>query len=634
MIIGTAGHIDHGKSALVKALTGTDPDRLIEEKERGMTIDLGFAFLNDEIAFIDVPGHERFIKNMVAGVSTINMALLVIAADDGVMPQTREHLDILSLLGLQEGLVAITKIDLVDADLLQLLQQELKEFLKGSFLENAPVYKVSSLTGEGIDELRRGIIEMTRRVKPRPDRGVFWLPVDRSFIMRGFGTVVTGSVLSGEVRVGDIVEILPAGLTAKVRGLQSHGKEAQKLGTGQRAAINLQNIKREQVRRGDVITVPNRFKASKLFDVKLSLLPHVKKDLTNRTRVRLHVGTGELMARVKLLDVEKLPGGYSALAQLQLEAPAVAMRRDPFIIRQYSPPLTIGGGIILDAEAEPHRRFDPTIIARLQALQVPDVNESVAAALTTKKEDWLSIEELQQITSLPEASIRPVLEQRLKENSLRQFMGGGKAMYIHSQQFNSIKDRILEQIEAFHRREPLKPAMSKAELRTQCGHHIPPKLFDAALEELIMEQQIEPTPQGVKRSGYTIKLSAEEENRARMVLQALDEKGFTPPDEATLAAYVRLPKQEIRKILSALIGRGEVIRLEGEIYFTQKTIARAEEILRELAKQQPEFSVSEFRERLNTSRKFAVPLLTYFDEKGITERVGDVRRIILANESL
>lgn len=624
IIIGTAGHIDHGKSSLVKSLTGTDPDRLSEEQERGMTIDLGFAFLNENIAFIDVPGHERFIKNMVAGVSTIDLAMLVIAADDGIMPQTREHLDILSLLQLRQGLIVLTKIDLVDAELLQLLHQEVQDAVKGTFLEKAPLFEVSTITGKGIEDLRSALIKMAEKSSERLDRGVFWLPVDRSFTMKGFGTVVTGSVISGQIAVGDTVEILPAGKVVKVRGLQSHGKPSTRVYLGQRAALNLQNIGREEIGRGDVLAAPDQFKPSQLFDARMQLLKNYKKELQHRSRVRVHIGTREIMARIKILDAEKLAPGKSALVQIELELAAVALRRDPFVIRQYSPPITIGGGIILNTNPKPHRRFTAAVIAELKALEHPDPSELVLAALISKPDQLTSVTDLQNASGLATDQVLALLE---KNDKITKFVISGKPHFIHAQNIAKIKNRLLSVLVDFHQREPLKPGMSKAELRAQYGGAFPAKLFDTVLENLADDRSIEIQPHWVKLAGHAIRLSPAEEELAQKILQALDQQHFSPPDLETLAKQLNLPSTAVQHLLTALMGMGKILRFEGDIYFIQNAIDAAHEFLQKFAAQKKEISVSEFREGLGTSRKYAMALLSYFDQKGITERVGDGRVI-------
>jgi len=627
IIIGTAGHIDHGKSALVKALTGTDPDRLAEEHERGMTIDLGFAFLSPEIAFIDVPGHEKFIKNMVAGVSTIDLAMLVIAADDGVMPQTREHLDILALLRLQRGFIVLSKIDLVDAELLELVREEVREAVKNTFLAGAPLFEVSALTGQGLPELREALTVAAAGMPVRPARATFWLPVDRSFIIKGFGTVVTGTLLSGSASVGESLELLPAGRLVKIRGLQQQGKTVERVTSGYRTAINLQAVSREEVGRGDVLATPGQFRASRLMDGRLDLLKSAKKELVNRARVRLHLGTREIMARVKLLDTERLKPGASALVQFLLEEPAVAMRREPFVMRHYSPAFTIGGGILLEADAASHRRFDKKVIEHLKALEHPDPMEMITSALLNDPFALLAAPEIAARCGLEREQAGELLSGGVERGEFLAFGAGSKSLYVHREGFGQLQEHVVSVLASFHEREPLKPGMSKAELRTQAGGGAAPRLFDQALAALVAGQRVVEQPQWVKLASHTIQLGAADEKLAERITALLAASLFSPPDEGELARELRLPPGEIRRILGALQGMGRIARLEGDLFFLHSALDEAERRLLEFAAGKEEISVSEFRELLGTTRKYAVPLLNWFDHSGRTERIGDNRII-------
>ena len=367
LIIGTAGHIDHGKSALVKALTGTDPDRLAEEHLRGMTIDIGFAFLNENIAFIDVPGHERFIKNMVTGASTIDVAMLVIAADDGIMPQTREHFEILKLLGIRHGIVVVNKIDLVQPDWLEMVVEDIRQLVEGSFLENAPLFKTSTVSGAGIAELRRFLIELPNQIPEVHSTGLFRLPVDRVFSIKGFGTVVTGTVLSGEIKVGEEIEIMPSGKRAKIRSVQSHNQPLDSVARGQRAALNLVGISKEQIERGMIIAPPGAFVKTNLLTVYIESLPSAP-PIEYNDQLRLHLGTGEYIVRIRLIGRDRLFPGKQGVAQIVLDQPISAGFRDHFILRSYSPLVTIGGGIVLENSPEPLRKKNKETAAELERL--------------------------------------------------------------------------------------------------------------------------------------------------------------------------------------------------------------------------------------------------------------------------
>ncbi len=628
IIIGTAGHIDHGKSALVKALTGTDPDRLAEEQERGMTIDLGFAFLNPEIAFIDVPGHEKFIKNMVAGASTIDLAMLVIAADDGVMPQTREHLDILSLLGIQRGFVVLSKIDLVDAELRELVREEVEEAVQGTFLAGVPLFEVSTLTGKGLPALRAALLAAAGQMPLAPARGSFWLPVDRSFVIKGFGTVVTGTLLSGSAATGDLLELLPAGRPVKIRGLQQQGRSVDRVISGYRTALNLQNISREEVQRGDVLATPGRFTASRLMDARLHLLKSARKELGQRTRVRLHMGAREIMARIRLLDCERLAPGGSALVQFLLEAPAVARRREPFVIRHYSPAYTIGGGVILEAVAPPHRRFDRTTLDHLAALEHPDPFETLAAALLADPFTPQSAAALAARCGLESETASHLLAEGVARGDLLTSGTGNKLHYLHRQGFELLLERITSTLAAFHQREPLRPGMGKAELRTQLGDSIPPRLMEEALAALVAAGRAAEQPQWVRLAEHAIRLEGADAALADRIQALIDTQPFAPPGEEEIAHSLAVPSAQVRRLLGALQGMGRIVRLEGDLCFTTTALAEAERRLLAFAGEREEISVGEFRELLGTSRKYAVPLLNWFDQQGRTERLGDNRRIL------
>jgi selenocysteine-specific elongation factor len=626
IIIGTAGHIDHGKSALVKALTGTDPDRLAEEQERGMTIDLGFAFLNENIAIIDVPGHEKFIKNMVAGASTIDLALLVVAADDGVMPQTREHLEILSLLNVRRGLVAVTKVDLVDDDLLELVFDDVAELTRGSFLENAPLLPVSSVDGRGIEELKEKIVAMAAETESRPDRGIFWMPVDRSFTIKGFGTVVTGSVLSGQVRAGDSLEILPQKRAVRVRGIQAHGKPVEAVRLGDRAAINLAGSAKEDVARGDVLATADAVEPTLLLDIKLQLLKSAPKTLANRTRVRLHLGTREIMARIKLLDVEILQPGEACLAQLYLEQPTVALRREPFVIRRYSPALTIGGGVILDNHPARHKRFNGKVVDFLRRIENHDPAEVVDSLLLQSEGAAIGEKEISQKTGLTPEQLGDLLKQLEAEKRVVNIGSPARAQYVHAVHYNSMRHKITDYLTVLHKKEPLKLGVSKAELKTHVAHRQgSQKLFEAILLALIQEGVIEEQSQWIKLSSHSIELSVADRRLADGILKILLKEEFSPPSADLVGTETEASAAEVKRVLGALQGLGEVIRLEGDLYFSSKTIEKAKALLGDYLQSHEEITVSQFRELLNTTRKYALGILAYFDQLGITERVGDTR---------
>ena len=617
-IIGTAGHIDHGKSSLIKALTGVDPDRLAEEQRRGMTIDLGFAFLNSEIAFIDVPGHEKFIKNMVAGVSTVDLALLVIAADDGVMPQTREHFDILKLLQINRGVVALTKIDLVDDEWATAVEEQVRDLIRDGFPVTTPIVRVSVVTGEGIDRLRRVLIDAAAKTPARLDRRFFWMPIDRAFTVKGHGTVVTGSILSGRVRVGDMLDLLPAKQTVRVHGLQNHGAALPEAGVGQRAALNLANVAKEGVKRGDVLASVDHAEPTDRLDVRLRLLSGAPRALKSRARVRLHIGTDEIMARVKLLDCDSLVPGESALAQMLLERPTAALKRQPFIIRFYSPQFTIGGGVVLDNVARPLRRT--AAVEHLQRLEALDPQEQIIAALTERA---LRLADLVHETGIAEEELTAFLEPLLERQTVLQF----EALYFHRQNFNRLKTTICTLLKDFHNKEPLRPGIKKANLMQHI--QLAPLIVEAALTELEREAMIRRTNDLIRLAEFRINPAPPDRRLADEILTIFAKAPFVTPPVKILAEMTGRPAKEVQRVIHALMGMGEIVRLDEDIYLTDEAVQSAEQALSAFAEQKQEIGVGEFRELLGTTRKFAVPLLNFFDERGITERVGEIRRILV-----
>src|SRR5213592_2425056 len=480
VIVGTAGHIDHGKTALVKALTRIDADRLKEEKERGITIDIGFAHLaldsNTTVGFIDVPGHERFIKNMLAGVGGTDLVMLVIAADESVMPQTREHLDICSLLHIQQGFTVLTKIDKVDPDIADLVEMEVREFLKGSFLEPSPILRVSSYTGQGIPQLIETLREFVGKARPKDASDIFRLPVDRCFTMKGFGTVATGTLIAGKVAKEQEIEILPTERTARVRGIQVHGHAANEALAGQRTALNLQGIEVSQIQRGMVLTTPGLFKPTSMFDCHLELLPSAPNPIEIRKRIRFHVGTAELMGYLSLLGQERLEPGASGFAQIRLEEPAFALPGDRFIIRQYSPMLTIGGGQILDSAPLKHRRNDKNVIETLRVFKEGSIEDQL---LTVIEETGLKTVELPELSArrgLPAARVRVLAE--------------SPYIAVAAKAFDEAAAAAAAAVEKFHETNPLTPGIGREELKARLFGDASNLLFQAVLDKLATDKKI------------------------------------------------------------------------------------------------------------------------------------------------
>jgi len=626
-IIGTAGHVDHGKSSLVKALTGTDPDRLKEEKERGMTIDLGFAYLGDKAAIVDVPGHERFIKNMVAGVSTIDLVLFVVAADDGVMPQTREHLDILNLLRVRRGIIALNKIDLVEPEWLELVEEEIRSLVRGTFLESAPVVRVSAVTGEGIEELRRQIDQAIAELPERADRGLFFMPIDRVFLLKGFGTVVTGSVLSGQVRVGDQLEIQPKGIEVRVRSIQRHGKPVELVRVAERAGINLLGAEKETLERGDVLVEPGFYTPTDRLDVQLQLLPSAGRPLRRLTRLRLHLGTGEYLCRVWLYDRESLDPGEECLAQLRLEQKVVTNWGAPFVLRSYSPLVTIGGGVVLDVYPARRGRKGPSPLAFLQSQKDLDLGRALRARIQLAGLQSTDLKSLAcQLTTHPDL-LKAHLGQLMASGEIVGLSRAGRESFVHAEAVRRVEENLLELLRRYHASYPLREGMNRSEAQESLPEKVDPGLFEAVLERLTARGAIVQQGALLRLPEHEVKLTEAEETLRARLLEELDRSGFSPPAVGELSARLGVGVAQLTALLSALDSKGEVLQIESDCYLTRRLAKQAEQLLRRHCEERGEITVSEFRELLGTTRRYALALLLRFDELGVTERVGDVRRL-------
>ncbi len=626
-VIGTAGHIDHGKTLLVQGLTGTDTDRAPQEKERGITIELGFAFFGDQATIIDVPGHERFVKTMVAGVSTIDLALLVIAADDGVMPQSREHVDVLKLLGVARGIVVLNKVDLVEEEWLELVEEEIRELVEGSFLEGAPIVRVSSLVGTGIEELKQLLTEMIAATQEKVEQGPFRLPVDRTFLVKGFGLVSTGTVLAGRLEEGDAVEVQPAGRSLRVRGLQRHGQTVRTISVGDRAALNLPGVEVDQIERGDVLSSPGYLRPSHMLDARLDLLPSSPKPLVHRARVRLHIGTCEVLGRVHLLDREVLEPGASAMVQFRLENPTVAVWGDRYVIRRYSPPLTIGGGRVLDSHPVKHRRSDAGCIERLQRLDQERAEEvlgpkllggraGLQAAVDLAGELGLSLERTEAGLKRLEAADQAVLVRR-RDNRL---------YAVHRTLWDDTGRRIQDGLERYHAEFPLRPGLNREELKNRCARGLETALYNHLLQGLEKEGRIAMEGATVRSDGHSIRFSADDENIRGQLETALNEADFADmPDAEELARRLQVKKKRIDAMLQALQDVGAVVPLEGGLFLPAHTVEAVRERLREELEHSGQITVAAFRDLIGSNRRYALALLSLFDGQGFTERRGDVR---------
>ena len=630
IIVGTAGHIDHGKTALVKALTGIDADRLKEEKERGITIDIGFANLpldaGTTLGFIDVPGHERFVKNMLAGVGGIDVVMLVVAADESVMPQTREHLDICSLLRIRHGLTVLTKIDAADADLVDLAEVEVQDFLKGSFLEGAPILRVSARTGEGVPVLIAALRDLASRIAPKDASRVFRLPIDRAFTMKGFGTVVAGTLVSGHVRRDDDVEILPPERVARVRGVQVHGRAVDEAFAGQRTALNLQRIELDEVQRGMVATAPGVFKPTSAFDVHLELLPSAAA-IVRRKRIRFHVGTAELMGYVVLLGQVTLQPGESAFAQVLLEQPTFALPGDRFIIRQYSPMSTIGGGEILDARPRRHRRSDLTVVDRLQVFQTAPLQQRLVALIEDADQRAAELDDLVSRIGIARDDIRSALLSLARDGSI-QAVSEEPLVVVAAETYARAGRALVDEVKRFHETDPLLKGIGREELKARALATASPLLFRGALDALIEKQILAADQDVVRLFERTVTLGGEEQRMREALAGHFAALGLQAPSADEAIASLSLDRQRGRKIIQLLIDENFLVKISDDAIVHRDALQKLVADVRSLKPGRPKFGVREFKDLTGLSRKFALPLLEYLDGQRVTRRVGDERIIL------
>ena len=631
IIVGTAGHIDHGKTALVKALTGIDADRLKEEKERGITIDIGFANLpldaETTLGFIDVPGHERFIKNMLAGVGGIDVVMLVIAADESVMPQTREHLEICSLLRIKQGLTVLTKIDATDPELVDLAEVEVHEYLKGSFLEHSPVVRVSSQTGEGIPSLVAALAGIASHVPPKDATQLFRLPIDRCFTMKGFGTVVAGTLISGRIRRDDEVEILPQKRSARVRGIQVHGRIVDEAQAGQRTALNLQRLDLGEVERGMVVAPPGVFQPTTTFDVHFELLPSAPGPIVRRKRIRFHVGTVELMGHIVLLGQDTLLPGQSAFAQVLLEHPTFALPGDRFIARQYSPMVTIGGGAILDARVRRHRRSDGTVVERLEVFRNASIDDRLLAYVEDADLRTIDLAGLVGRVGAPEEQVRQRLLALAREGRAH-VLSENPLVVVSIGALTRAMDAVLQEVARFHETDPLHKGIGREDLRGRVLRGAAPLLFRGAIDELVGEKQLAVDQDIVHVFNRTVTLGDEEERIRRLLTERFRSLGLQVPAAEDVIAGLNVDRQTARKILQLLIKDNVLVKISDDTSVDREALHKLIADIRALKAASARFGVREFKDLTGLSRKFALPLLEYLDGQRVTRRVGDERLIL------
>ncbi len=628
IILGTAGHVDHGKTALIKALTGIDTDRLKEEKERGITIELGFAQFTlkngEKIGIVDVPGHDRFVKNMVAGAGGIDVVAMVIAADEGVMPQTREHLDICQLLGIKKGIVALTKIDLVDEEWRDLVREDIRDFLKGTFLEESPIIPLSAVTGAGLPEFISALEEIVSVTDERADSGFFRLPADRVFTMKGFGTVITGTLMSGKAKIGDTIQIMPGQIKAKIRGIQIHNEMAEVAVTGQRTAINLQGIDKDTIQRGNILTPPDTFEPTVRMDISLKYLPGTGKKLKNRTPVRFHTGTSEIISRIILLDKNEIEPGEEVYAQVILESPTIATAGDRFVIRSYSPVSTIGGGEILDPIAKKYKRHFEQRLTELQTLKGADSLEKTRIIIERAGLRGISARQLSVRTGIPSNKQNKILEGMFsrKETLL---LDRDDFRVVSFSIYKTLQNKILQEIKAYHERFPLREGSPKEELRTRAGKFIDSKLFNKAIRDLEHEGHIVIEQENIRRVNHSVNLKGKLGDLRENIAGIYLESKLTPPSTKEIMERFSDRKTETVNVLNVMFNEGILIKINEDIYYHKQFIDTLRKDYKEFLLKNRESTPATFRDMTGLSRKYIIPLMEYFDKTKLTIRVGDHR---------
>jgi len=624
VVVGTAGHIDHGKSTLVRVLTGIDPDRLKEEKERGITIDIGFAHLDLgdglTLGIVDVPGHERFVKNMLAGVGGIDLVMLVVAADEGVMPQTREHLAICQLLRITSGLTVLTKADMAEPEWLELVTEDVRGFLRGTFLDGRPVVPVSAKTGEGLDALRGQLGELARAVPARSTDATFRLPIDRVFTIRGFGTVVTGTVAAGQVGVDERVEVYPRELSAKVRGLQTHGQAVSAAVAGQRTAVNLQGTERAAIERGDVLSLPGLLRPTFMLDATCELLADAPAPLKTRQRVRFHIGTSEVMARVHLLDGNELEPGGHGYVQVRLEAPVIALPRDRYVIRSYSPMVTIGGGELLDV-APPKARRSPALLARLAVLERGEPPAVIEEHVRRVGPGGARTADLRARTPFGPEALRGLLADLTARGRV---LLVDREWYVHADAAQRLRDEAVAALGAFHAREPLKPGMSKEELRTRLGG-LDERVFLPLLDRFATAGAIAVEKDKVRLAEHQVRLDPRQQALLDRLEAEFREAGVAPPSVEEAFAKLHMSRAEDQALLQVLLDERRLVRVKEGLYFHAAPLRDAESRVAAFLRERKEITPQDMKDLLGITRKYAIPLLEYLDGQRLTVRVGDKR---------
>jgi selenocysteine-specific elongation factor len=637
LILGTAGHIDHGKTSLVKALTGIDCDRLPEEKARGITIDIGFAILDlggFRLGIVDVPGHERFVKNMLAGATGIDLAVLVVAADDSVMPQTREHLEILRLLGLRHGLIALTKCDMVDETTREVVELEVRDLVQGSFLENAPIVRTSAITGEGIAELKTALTEICRHIEQRTGQEWFRMAIDRSFIVQGHGTVVTGSVTSGSTKIGDEVEWQPRGEKVRVRSLQNHDKPVEEVHRGMRAAINLAGVHHEDVVRGQEIATPGYLVPSRVLTLRLHCLRDAKRPIKHRVQVRLHVGTSEIMGTVSLLDCDTVePGGWG-LAQMFLEEPATATWGQPFVIRASSATQTLGGGQVLQPVAKKIRRRHLEMLERIERLWTGDAEQrALTVAWFGGFSGFTAADLVRGAGIAPDQANELIARLRDRGALMDVAIGSSRKLLLHADMVKELEERILHALDRLHEENPLMASHDRQKVQSQLDYVGDDSLVHAAVDRLIQAKKLTGDLRRIARTDFKPKLSGNQRKLKDKIVAAYQEARFQPPELSSFANQAGGNAASLRDLFDVCVAEGLLARISDDLYLHADTEAEMRRLVTERLQLGPGLTVAEIRDILGTTRKFAVPLCEYLDRIGVTRREEDLRFLAISESS-
>ena len=622
IIIGTAGHVDHGKTALIKALTGIETDRIKEEKKRGITIELGFAYLDlpdgEKAGIIDVPGHEKFVKNMLAGAGGIDLALLVVAADEGFMPQTREHLGILSLLNISEGIIVVTKKDMVDEDWLEIVCDEVRQEVQGTFLENAQIIPVSSYTGEGIEQLRQAIFTMIDQKTQIKNLDVpFRIPVDRIFSVEGFGTVITGTLIEGTMKVGDPVTVYPSRIESRIRNLQVHSQDVQEAYAGQRVAVNLAGLKKTDLNKGDVIAVPDSMHTTMMIDIHLTVLKDCDREIRNATRLHLYHGARDILCKIVLLDRDSVGAGESCYAQLRLEEEIAVKTGDRFVLRFYSPVETIGGVVILDSNPFKHKRNDAAVLESLKLKEGGSDREKISAALRDYSARFETLDFLQIQTGIPKEQFEQQINKLIKDKVAFRVSDN---VVIHTDYLNRLKDSAVKLLESYHKENPLREGMKKDEFRNKLIKYEDISVVDKITDSLVNRKVLKYVNNCVALADFEV----QQDNNQQEIENAFLQGGFSPESPDQIAA--RFPKvKNFKQVLESLVNTGKLVRVEEKILLHADYYNKALTLAKEHVDQNGQITLAEMRDLMGASRKFAVAVLEYWDKRGITKKVGDAR---------